>query len=111
MVKEPIISTVQRYLRSLQERGLVVSFGVVFGSQTAGTAGPLSDIDLVVVSPRFDGSQSRQDVKLLWRQAGRIDSRIEPIACGEQQWRQDDSGAIIEIARREGTQVALDESR
>ena len=38
-----------------------------------------------------------------------IGKQIEPIPCGEQQWQQDDSIAIIEIARREGTQVAVDE--
>ena len=62
-----------------------------------------------MVSPRFDNPRNRQDVNLLWRQAARIDSRIEPIACGERQWQQDDSSAIIEIARREGTQVAVNE--
>jgi hypothetical protein len=34
---------------------------------------------------------SRQYVDLLWCQAARTDSRIEPIACGERQWEEDDS--------------------
>jgi hypothetical protein len=37
--------------------------------------------------------------------AARTDSRIEPVAVGEQQYHQDDSSAIIEIARREGQAV------
>lgn len=34
-----------------------------------------------------------------------IDSRIEPLVCGLQQWTDDTSSAIIEIARREGQQI------
>ena len=101
------MNVVQNYLQSLQQGGLAVRFGVIFGSRSVGTAGPWSDIDLLVVSPQFDNPQSRQDLNLLWRQAARVDSRIEPVACGERQWQQDDSSAIIEIARRAGTRVAI----
>ena len=44
----------------------------------------------------------RKYLNLLWRLAGRIDSRIEPIPCGLRQWDEDDASAIIEIARRQG---------
>ena len=110
MVEPSVVNVVQDYLQSLRQVGLAVCFGVIFGSRAVGKAGPWSDIDLLVVSPQFDGPRSRQDLNLLWRQAARIDSRIEPIPCGERQWQQDDSIAIIEIARREGTQVAVDAS-
>jgi predicted nucleotidyltransferase len=82
-----------------------VRFGVVFGSAAHGTAGADSDIDLVVVSPRFDDDRQRADIALLWRVAAKVNARIEPIPCGEVQWRDDDSSAIIEIARREGLTV------
>jgi predicted nucleotidyltransferase len=108
MVDQSIVIVVRHYLQALQETGLAVKFGVLFGSWTSGTASPWSDIDLLVVSPQFDGLRNRQEVNLLWRQAARIDSRIEPIACGEQQWERDDSIAIIEIARREGTPIAVE---
>jgi hypothetical protein len=68
-----------------------------------------SDIDLVVVSPQFDQSPCWADVRVLWRQAARVDSRIEPIACGERQWEEDRSSVILEIARREGERIALDD--
>ena len=61
----------------------------------------------MVVSSRFDGPRDRRDVDLLWRLAARIDSRIEPVPCGEKQWEEDDSSAIVEIARREGKRVDL----
>ena len=63
-----------------------------------------SDIDLIVISPMFErrDARSHNSINLLWRIAARVDSRKEPIPCGSRQWREDDSSAILEIARREG---------
>ena len=109
MVDAAVVSIVQQYLRSLQNQGLVVRFGIVFGSQATGTADEWSDIDLLVVSPQFDRERSRQDTGLLWRMAARTDSRIEPIPCGEQQWQEDDASPLVEIARRQGERIAFSE--
>ncbi len=103
MVDPAVVTTVRRYLDVLRrEHALEVRQAVVFGSYARGQADEWSDIDLVVVAPRFDGEISRADISLLWRVAARTDSRIEPIPCGERQWVEDESSALIEIARREG---------
>jgi len=54
-----------------------------------------------------DEQRSRGDIDLLWRLAARTDNRIEPIPCGELQWFEDDTSAIIEVARREGETVTF----
>ena len=105
MVDESVVNSVQRYLRRLAASGLTVRFGVIFGSQASGSTDQWSDIDLLVVSPRFDGSRDRQDINLLWHLAARTDSRIEPVPCGERQWQDDGSSPVLEVARREGYQV------
>ena len=105
MVDAEIIESTRRYLRDLGEKGLPVCFAVLFGSQARGEAGKWSDIDVVVVSPKFDAGILRDDVNLLWRVAARTDSRIEPVPCGEAQWESDTSSAIIEMARREGQRI------
>ncbi len=107
MVNESVLNGVRKYLRALRDQGVAVKFGIVFGSQAIGKADTLSDIDLLVVSPRFDDERSREDINMLWRLAARIDNRIEPIPCGERQWLEDDSSAIIEIARREGEEITI----
>ncbi len=91
-----------------REHALNVSQAVLFGSYARGAADLWSDIDLVVVATRFDAGIDRNDVELLWRVAGRTDSRIEPIPCGVRQWAEDQSSAIIEIARREGEIILPD---
>ena len=107
MVDETIVKAVQQYLKVLAEQGIPVSQGVIFGSQATGRATQWSDIDLLVISPRFDQPRARADVNLLWRLAARTDSRIEPIPVGQKQFEQDDSSAIIEMARREGQVVMM----
>jgi hypothetical protein len=108
MVSKSVLKGVRKYIEALREQGFVVKFGVVFGSQVTGNADVWSDIDLLVVSPRFDGLRDRSDIDMLWRTAARTDNRIEPIPCGERQWHEDDSSAIIEIARREGQAITAE---
>jgi predicted nucleotidyltransferase len=105
MANESVVNGVRKYLRALQDEGIVVKFGVIFGSQLTDKTDVWSDIDLLVVSPRFDDCRSRDDINMLWRLAARTDNRIEPIPCGERQWFDDDASAIIEIARRKGEAV------
>jgi len=107
MVDEAVVEAVRKYLRALNDGGIPVRYGVVFGSQVTGRAHKWSDIDLLVVSPLFDGRRRRQDIGRLWRMTVCTDSRIEPIAVGERQWQEDDASPIIEIARREGQVVTI----
>jgi len=104
------VSAVRGYLDVLRrDYAFEVRQAIIFGSHARGQVDQWSDIGLVVVAPRFDRGISRADVSLLWRVAARTDSRIEPVACGERQWAEDRSSAILEIARREG-QVLLPEA-
>lgn len=103
MVDPAIVAAVRHYLDALRrEHALEVRQAVVFGSYARGQVDEWSDIDLVVVAQRFDVGISRADISLLWRVAARTDSRIEPIPCGVRQWAEDQSSAVLEIARREG---------
>ncbi len=111
MVDESVVNSVRTYLQVLNNQGFGVNFGVIFGSQVTGKSDEWSDIDLLIISPVFDNQRSRQQLNLLWRLAARTDSRIEPIPCGERQWEEDDSSAIIEITRREGMKIALLEQK
>lgn len=105
MADDGILTTIQRYLRVLRAQGVDARLAILFGSWAHGTATSLSDIDLIVLSPQFDRAISRADVDMLWRQAAIVDSRIEPVPCGERQWVEDRSSTLLEIARREGQAV------
>ena len=107
MADPKVIAAVKEYLRKLAENGLSVAFCVIFGSQVTGRANELSDIDLIVVSSQFDGKISRETINKLWHIAARTDSRIEPIPCGQDQWQNNNTDAILEIARNEGQTIAV----
>lgn len=105
MVAESVQRVVRDYLRAATRAGIPTRKAVVFGSHATGRAHPLSDIDLVVLSPALEPPRSHEVIAALWRLRIETDSRIEPVACGEKEWETDDSRAILEIARRDGTVI------
>jgi predicted nucleotidyltransferase len=107
MAAQAIIESVRTYLRKVNENGIPVTFGVLFGSQARGTADDQSDIDLLVVSDHFDGKKDKRETSLLWQLTIDTDSRVEPIPVGKVEWLNDDSRAIVEIARREGLVIQV----
>jgi predicted nucleotidyltransferase len=109
MVEKSVVNIVRKYLQAVSSQGFPVKAGVVFGSYATGKTHEWSDIDLLVISSRFDGQRKRHDIDLLWHIAADVDSRIEPIAVGEQQYEEDNVSAILDIARREGQIIPLAE--
>ncbi|MBI5558676.1 MAG: nucleotidyltransferase domain-containing protein [Deltaproteobacteria bacterium] len=106
MADSAIYRLAQNYLKRLIAIGIPVEYGIIYGSHARGQATKWSDIDLLVVSPRFYGPRTREDLNLLWRVAAREDSRIEPIPCGSIEWERSRESALIEAGRREGIKVA-----
>lgn len=109
MVEKTVLSVVKKYLKELSIKGIPVTAGVIFGSYAKGRPHEWSDIDLLVVSPRFDKKFKRKDIDLLWHVAADVDSRIEPIAVGERQYKESRSSYIIAEARRGGLLVPFGE--
>lgn len=107
MVPDVVIDLVRRYLNLLRAEGFRIERAILFGSQARATARAESDIDLLIPSPDFDALTWKQEERL-WALAARLDSRIEPIPCGESRWQTDDESPLIEAARLEGIVVDLD---
>jgi hypothetical protein len=105
VVDPTIVKAVETYLGAVRRAGIAASRAVLFGSYVRGTAGPESDVDILVVAPEFDGALDQGYVDTLWMLRIRTDSRIEPFPVGERQWREDKASAIIEVARREGQEI------
>ncbi len=109
MANKTIVKSVQKYLKYVKDQGIPVSYGVLFGSYAKNKANKWSDIDVLVVSPRFDESQTAEDHEQLWMFAARTNKLIEPIPVGEKQYKEDRSSLILEVARREGQIIPLAE--
>ena len=109
MVKKSVLKVIRKYLKAVAGQGIPVKAGVLFGSYATGKTNKWSDIDLLVISPRFDGKYKRKDIDLLWHVAADVDNRIEPIAVGEKQYRESKDSYIIAEARRDGQVIPLAE--
>ena len=107
MVEPAIVGVIQNYLAAVRRAGIRVSRAILYGSYARGDAQPDSDVDILVIAPEFDDPYSKNRIDLLWTLRAQTDSRIEPIAVGERQWREDDASIIIEMARREGQEISL----
>lgn len=102
MVEESVRERLSTFLAAVQERGISVTRLILFGSHARGEADEWSDIDVVVVSPDFDSPDSRDLVNLLWDATVATRGHVEPIACGEKRWQEDDGSPVLEMARQEG---------
>ena len=75
--KQVALAAVRRFLAVLGEHNIPVERAYLFGSYTAGRAHEWSDIDVAVVTPRFEGDGF--DFKLsLMKIARDIDLCLEP---------------------------------
>jgi predicted nucleotidyltransferase len=105
MVDETVRRRIARFVAAAAELGIPISRVVVYGSVARGTADEWSDIDLIVISPVFDLPDAGKKIDLLWQATTATNGYIEPVACGERRWEEDDGSPIIEIARREGIEI------
>ena len=107
MAANALIEIVRNDLRQVADAGIPSPSGVLFGSFAREDANADSDIDLLVVSPIFDGEKKRNLVDTLWRMTWRADTRIEPIPVGVREYESDDGSPLIAAARREGILIEL----
>jgi uncharacterized protein len=105
MVSQSIELAVRQYLKAATDAGINTRRAILFGSQVKGSADKWSDIDLIVIAPELEPPANRQLVIRLWELRATTDSRIEPIPCGEQEWKNDQARPILEIARQEGIEI------
>ena len=105
MVDVKVINIVKKYLRILSQEGIVISKAYLYGSQARGTATEESDIDLMLVSPLFDGNTDKY-APVLWLSTRKASDKIEPIAVGEKRFQTDDISPLIETVRQEGIEIA-----
>jgi len=104
MADKSIIDAIQRYLNVLYENGISTEKAILFGSHARGDAREYSDIDVLVLSDRFDHDRWA-DNSQLWRLTLEADTRIQPIPVGVRQFIEDDESVVIEMARREGVEI------
>lgn len=87
-----------RFRNVLEKQGVPVEKVVIFGSYAKKRAGPESDIDICIVSPRF-GRDSIEELQFLLKQRRNVDSRIEPLPVSSEEYRETATPLIFEIKK------------
>lgn len=108
MGKNEALGILRRYIRNLNEDGMNIRLAFLYGSHARDEDTKESDIDVVLISDRFD---TDDDVILSkpWLPQYRFDYRIEPIAVGTRRFKEDDVSPLLELIRQEGIKIRIGE--
>lgn len=104
MGKNQVIRTIKKFVRALRQEGISVERVILYGSYAKGKARADSDIDVAVVSEDF-GKDRVEEGMSLFRIAGRIDTRLEPIPISLKTFENDTWIPLIFEIRKYGVEL------
>lgn len=106
MVEKTVIRRLRKFSRLLAQNGVELDRMILYGSYAKGLQTGDSDIDVAVVSKNF-GRDRVEEGMLLFRIAGEIDSRIEPVPVSLKSLEQDTWVPLIYEIRKNGIEISL----
>lgn len=106
MGKREAVRIAKKFGRALITSGIPINHLILYGSHAKGTARPDSDIDVAVVSNKF-GKDKTEEGMLLFRIAGEIDSRIEPVPISLSAYEKDTWVPLIYEIRESGLSLKI----
>jgi predicted nucleotidyltransferase len=78
MGKGQAIRVIKEFVKALKREGITIDRVILYGSHATGNVRPDSDIDVAVISKDF-GKDRVEEGMILFRIAGKIDPRLEPV--------------------------------
>lgn len=96
--------SINMYINAIS-RKLPIRQVVLFGSYVNGKPSEYSDIDLAIFSPKFSDKSHLEDVKFLWTEAAKIDSRIEPLPFSTSEIKKADPRSFLAEILKNGKVV------
>ncbi|MFH0756013.1 MAG: nucleotidyltransferase domain-containing protein [Bacteroidota bacterium] len=105
MDRKETIRKISEYIKILNESGLLIEKAFLFGSASRDEEHEVSDIDVMLISKRFDDSTDDLAYSLIWKLTRRIDSRIEPFAVGLSRYDNDNVSPLLQIVKKEGIPI------
>ena len=106
MAQTEIIKLLQAYIKMLNEAGLKISKAFLYGSYARNDSNEDSDIDVMLVSEKFDTDDIEEKV-LAWQLTPKVDVRIEPFTIGLKRFFSENDSALLSQVRKEGIEIAI----
>src|SRR3990170_1433462 len=101
MGKSQAVKIIKKFVKALQAAGISVDRVILYGSYARGGARTDSDIDIAVVSKDF-GKDRVEEGMTLFRIAGKIDSRLEPVPMSPKVYENDTWIPLVYEIREKG---------
>jgi uncharacterized protein len=106
MVERTIIKIIEQFVDALGKEGIKVDKVILYGSYTQGRQRKYSDIDVAIISRDF-GKDPVEEGMRLFRIAGGIDPRIEPVPISLESYEKDTWIPLIYEIRKKGMEVEI----
>lgn len=106
MGKRQIEKIVRKFIKALKQEGIFVDRAILYGSYAKGNPRPDSDIDVAIISKDFGKDRLAEGMQL-FRVAGKVDSRLEPVPISIQAFKKDTWVPLIYEIRENGIEVAI----
>lgn len=103
-IPKKVNTEIERYVKVLREDKLPISKVILFGSYAKGTQKKWSDIDLCIVSPKFENANSAMQYLWLKRKIRDVDYAIEPVGFSPKDFS-DKYDSLVQEIKKTGIQV------
>lgn len=104
MGKREVIKIISRFVKELRQQNVIVDHILLYGSYAHGKVRPESDIDIAVVSRDFGKDRVEEGMRL-FRIAGNIDCRLEPVPVSLEAYENDTWVPLIHEIREKGIKL------
>lgn len=106
MPKTEVIELLKEYITLLNSNGISVYKAFLFGSYSSNTANDASDIDVMIVSEKYDETDD-EAVGKIWKLTRLVSTKIEPFMIGKNKYNSDDNSPLIEQIKTKGIELSL----
>lgn len=105
-IPKKITRVVQNYIQRLsKEEKLPIKKVIIFGSHAKGKTHKWSDIDICILSPRFQDSLKAMEFLLIKREKEEVMAGLEPVGFTEEDFKTGSS--LIEEIKKTGVALQL----
>ena len=104
MAKREVIELLKKYIVLLNAEAISVDRALLFGSYSNDTATDSSDIDVMIVSDKYDETDDLVIGKI-WKLTRNISTRIKPYLIGLKRFKDDTSSPLVGMIKAEGVQI------
>jgi len=106
MDRDQALTIIKKFVKRLQQEGISVDRVFLYGSYAAGKGRRDSDIDVAIVSKDF-GKDRVEEGMALYRIAGKVDTRLEPVPISVEAYENDTWVPLIYEIKSKGLELRV----